>query len=76
MAADLAADRYLNYQKCLVIYGIDFRLQVQRWIDFLSIIDRCNEVFLHAVYRIWGYAQDSSVVFYTQDNRTTIPVGK
>ena len=76
MAADLAAGRHLNDQQRAAVYGAGFRLQVQRRIDFLPVVDGSHEVFFHTVNRIRGNTQNLPVVFDAQENDSTVPVGK
>ena len=76
MAADLAAGRHLNDQQRATVYDAGFRLQVQRRIDFLPVVDGSHEVFFHTVNRIRGNTQNLPVVFDAQENDSTVPVGK
>ena len=76
VAADLAAGRHLNDQQRAAVYGAGFRLQVQRRIDFLPVVDGSHEVFFHTVNRIRGNTQNLPVVFDAQENDSTVPVGK
>src|SRR5699024_2605646 len=76
MAADLAAGRHLNDQQRAAVYGAGFRLQVQRRIDFLPVVDGSHEVFFHTVNRIRGNTQNLPVVFDAQENDSTVSVGK
>ena len=76
VAADLAAGRHVNNQQCAAVHGAGFRLQIQGRIDFLPVVDGSHEVLFHAVCRIRRNAQTFPVVFDTQDNRSSFPVGE